>query len=245
MSAKNNENATPVNEPVNEASSQGEGEAAEELKKIDKYARGGDHPIIGLIVFTVLQFVALLLVVVATPIGMFEINPTWKAKLYGLPASGSNICVTAWGMRNGCGSTGYYNRDFTHTFCYRVRVNFKIVESFCIMTIGFMMIGLVMGVLAIFQKVGKGATGAIGAFGMVLCIIPWGVVAGMYHQKPCCETNGWNTDAKTTVCTGNNTRLTEDVPPFKTMGKFGAGFGLLVAAWAIEVIAVVFAFAPL
>ncbi|KAK7199849.1 Amastin surface glycoprotein [Novymonas esmeraldas] len=176
---------------------------------------------------------------------MFELNRTWRVKLYGPTTSTKSLCVTAWGMKDGCNTARYYNRDFTHTFCYRVRVNFKLVEAFCIMTIGFMSLGLIMGILAVFHKVSKGATGAVGTFAMVLCIIPWGIVAGMYHQKPCCETNGWNTDNKVTICTGNNTRLgAEDVPPFKTMGKFGAGFGLIVASWAIQVIALVFAFVP-
>ncbi|KPI84070.1 amastin-like protein [Leptomonas seymouri] len=238
----------PLNEATNEVKSHSSTESEEEkVVKKDKYDRGGKHPIVGLIVYSVLQFIALLLVVVATPISMYKMNDGWRDKLYPeLASSSKQLCVSAWGMKLGCNQKGYHNRDFTSTFCYRVRVNFKIVEAFCIMTIGFMVFGLVMGILSIFQKVGKGATGSIGTFAMVLCVVPWGIIAGMYYQKPCCETTGWGTNDKSVNCRGNNTNIVdEDIPGFKDMGSYAAGFGLLVAAWAIQVVAIVFAFVPM
>ncbi|KAL7694907.1 amastin [Lotmaria passim] len=249
MSNKNK--ASPSHEPVNEAASEKQHTGSEheekEPKKKDKYDRGGEHPTIGLMVYVVLQFITMLFVVIATPIQLFKINNDWRDKIYPeLVGSKKRLCVSAWGMKLGCNQKGYYNRDFTHTFCYRVRLDFKIVEAFCLMTICFMVLGLALGILSIFQKVSKGATGAIGAFAMVLCLIPWGIIAGMYYQKPCCETTGWNTDNKVRNCVGNNTNIrNEDIPGFKHMGSYGAGFGLLVAAWAIQVVAIAFAFAPL
>ncbi|KPA80047.1 putative amastin [Leptomonas pyrrhocoris] len=249
MSAKNKETSSshePANEPVNEEPHT-ESENGEEPAKKNKYDRGGKHPVVGLIIYCVLQFVALLFVVIATPIAMFKMNNEWRNKVYPqLASSSKQLCVSAWGMKLGCSQTGYYNRDFTHTFCYRVRVNFKVVEAFCIMTIGFMVLGLAMGLLSVMQKVTKGSAGAIGAFAMLLCIVPWSIIAGMYYQKPCCETTGWNTDNKVRNCQGNNTNIVnEDIPGFKTMGNYGPGFGLLVAAWALQVVGIVFAFAPL
>lgn len=253
MSPKNNkEEVNSTHEPVNEQSEHeqshsGSEHGEEEPKKANKYDRGGAHPIIGLIIYTVLQFITLLFVVVATPISMFKINNEWRDKVYPeLTGKSEKLCVSAWGMKLGCNQKGYYKRDFTHAFCYRVRVDFKIVEAFCIMTIGFMVLGLALGICAIFQKVSKGATGSIGTFAMVTCIIPWGILAGMYYQKPCCETTNWNTDHKMTDCRGNNTNIVgEDIPAFKHMGSYGPGFGLLVAAWAVQVVAIAFAFAPL
>lgn len=252
--ATKHDTVSPTHEPVNEAPQSEEphsgSEAAEEEEeggKHDKYDRNAKHPVIGLYIYIVLQFITMLLVVVATPISMYKINATWRDKIYPPLASQSKqLCVSAWGMKLGCNQKGYYDRDFTHTFCYRVRVNFKIIEAFCLMTIGFMVLGLVLGVCSAFHMVSKGATGSIGTFAMVMCLIPWGVLAGMYYQKPCCETTGWNTADKVTVCIGNNTNLqTEDIPAFKHMGSYGPGFGLLVAAWAIQVVAIAFAFAPL
>lgn len=216
----------------------------EEVQK-NKYDRDGKHPIIGLIVFTVLQFIALLFTVIATPISMFKLNDEWRDKVYpSLAGNSKSICVTAWGMKLGCNTASYYNRDFTHTFCERVRLDFKIVEAFCLMCIFFMFVGLIMGVLSILQKVGKGPTAAIGTTAMVFSIIPWGVLAGMYHQQPCCETTGWNTDVKVTTCVGDNTDVTVPIPPFGKMGSYGAGFGLLVTSWCLMVIAIIFAFIP-
>lgn len=248
------ETVSPSHEPVNEAPHSEEphtgSEAASEKEEDateNKYDRNTKHPVIGLYIYIVLQFVSLILVVVATPISMLKINDTWRDKIYPeLAGDSRQLCVSAWGMKLGCNQKGYYRRDYTHAFCYRVRVNFKIVEAFCLMTIGFMVLGLVLGLCSSFHMVGKGATGSIGTFAMVMCLIPWGVIAGMYYQKPCCETTGWNTDSKATDCRGNNTNIVdEDIPGFKTMGSYGAGFGLLVAAWAIQVIAIAFAFAPL
>jgi hypothetical protein len=250
MSLKNDKTSQsrePVNEaPVDNQSQSGSENGSEEPNKKSKYDRGGEHPVIGLIIYVILQFITLVLVVVATPISMFKMNDEWRNKVYPeLNSSSKKLCVSAWGMKLGCNQKGYYNRDFTHTFCYRVRLDFKLVEAFCLMTIAFMVLGLVLGICSIFQLVGKGATGSIGTFAMVMCLIPWGIIAGMYYQKPCCETTNWNTGAKVRDCRGNNTNINEDIPGFKHMGSYGPGFGLLVAAWAIQVVAIAFAFAPL
>lgn len=216
-------------------------------KKKDKYDRSGPHPIVGLIIFLVLQFLALLLLTVATPLEMFTLDDTWRDQIFpGLAGSDKKLCVTAWGMKEGCRSAKYYNRDFTNNFCSRVRLDFKIVEAFCIMAIAFMAIALITSIFSICQKVGKGSVGALGVFAAMLCLIPWGVLAGMYWQKPCCETYDWHTPQQQKVCVFSpfSNAWNKDVPPFKDMGKYGPGFGLIVASWALQVVGCVFVFLP-
>jgi len=222
-----------------------EQEGEEGQTDMSKYDKDKKHPIIGLIVFLCFQFVALLFMVVATPIEFFTIKDEWRDKLIPDDHSGKTMCITAWGIKSGCRSRGYYLRDYRRVFCNRVRLNFKIVEAFCLMTIGFMTFALIAGIMAVCHKTSKGATGGLGTFAMVLCIIPWGVCAGMYHQRPCCETTGWETSQRTTVCTGMNPAVTEPIPRFKEMGKYSAAFGLVVAAWCLQFIGIIFAFIPL
>lgn len=213
-------------------------------QKKDKYDRSGPHPIIGLIIFLVLQFIAILLLCVATPIELFTLNDTWRDLIFpSLVGTNEKLCVTAWGMKAGCRSTGYYNRDYTTNFCYRVRTNFRVIEAFFLMSLAFMVFAFIAALFSVCQKVGKGSVGALSVFAVMVCVIPWGVVAGMYWQKPCCETDYWHTPQQVRVCVFSNG--SQDVPPFKDMGSYGAGFGLTVTAWCLQVVASIFAFLPI
>lgn len=242
------ERASDLATETSEQKRQKEEEAGGDMDK-NRYDKKGPHPITGLIIYTVLQFVALLFVVVATPIEMFTIGDEWRDRIYPeLAGTDKTLCVTAWGMKAGCRSTRYHNRDYTRTFCSRMRLNFKIVQAFCIIAIGFMSFGLLLGVASIMHKVGKGSVGAIATFAMLCCLMPWGIMGGMYWQLPCCETDDWYLPTQRTTCyfdvqaPAAATGL--DVPAFGKMGKYAAGFGLIVTAWCLQVIAVVFAFLP-
>lgn len=218
-------------------------EEGETTTKKDKYDRSGPHPIIGLIIFLVLQFIAIVLLTVATPLEWFKIKASYGAQLYGSGVT-KPVCVTAWGMRHGCGSKHYLDRSFTHTFCYRVRIDFKLVEAFCIMSLGFMVFAFILGIASCMQKASKMAVGGLAGLAMLCALIPWGIVAGMYYQKPCCNTRDWLT-VPVKTCTYENSRMAgQDVPPFKDMGKYGSAFGLSVTAWALEFLAVIFAVIP-
>lgn len=216
----------------------------------EKFAINAPHPTTGLWIYTIIQFFALLLTVIGTPLEMFVLKNEWRDQIYpDLTGADKKVCITAWGIKSDCRSARYYSRDFLAAFCFRVRVNFRVIEAFTVMAIIFMAVGMVMGLLSTRQMMGKGATGAVGAFAMVLAIIPWGVVAGMYYQLPCCNTIGWNTPAKVTSCVFESPErhpglVTVNVPRFKDSSNYGPGFGLLVAGWALQVIAIVFAFLP-
>lgn len=173
---------------------------------------------------------------------MYKLNNRYRDRIYPeLTGTTTPICVTAWGMKRGCRSTGYYSRDYTTDFCYKVRVNFRVVEAFCIMTIVSMIIALAFGLMSIMQIVGKGPTGTIAVIATFFAVIPWGIVAGMYNQLPCCQTwfgvtpqNTTDFDVYYTFCSGTNqTWGNETVPKFKQMASYGAGFGLLVTAFTL------------
>ncbi|CAD2219197.1 hypothetical protein AGDE_13868 [Angomonas deanei] len=116
------------------------------------------------------------------------------------------------------------------------------------MTIGFTTLSLICGILSICHVVGKGTAAALGTFSALMGVIVWGIAAGMYYQKPCCETTNWLNPNKETTCfftSQLNGDLEEvDVPAFKHMGKYGPAFGLAVTAWAVMVLGTIFAYLP-
>lgn len=202
------------------------------------------HPTMALAIFVVIQFICILFMTIATPIGMFKIDDEWRDQIYPSYGGKDRLCVTAWGMKMGCGTKDYYHRSFTHAFCYRVRINFKVVEALSIMTISFMTITFIMGIFSLFQMVGKMLTAAMGVFCMILCLIPWCVLAGMYHQLPCCNTIKGVRDCSFYPEHENLFLRGKYVPRFKTMGSYGPAFGLIVTAWTLQLIASVIAFLP-
>lgn len=245
---KHSELESKLKEELDQLSQQQDAADAENEALDKKFADAKKHPIIGLIIFTVLQFIALLFYVVATPIEMFTLNDEWTKRIYPEITEDKRICVTAWGLKLGCRTRSYYSRDYSTAFCFRVRVNFRVVEAFCIMNIAFMTFGFIFGFLSLFQKVAKNTAAAISILTTVTAMIPFCVLAGMYHQLPCCESTYEDDMLVSRDCTFerpiNPSLFNEEVPRFKTMGKYGAGFGLIVTAFALQFVGSVFAVAP-
>lgn len=216
--------------------------ASERMQTVDK----DSHPIICIVIYCFLQAISLILMVVATPLEMFILNSYWTGRLYpALAGSPRSICVTAWGMKHGCRSNHYYNRDYTHTFCYRVRVNFKIVEAFCIMCIFFMLVGLILGCLAVLDHVSRGAVAAVAGTAMFFAIVPWGVIAGQFNQLPCCRGMYLDGVRQSVTCASQNPNVLETLPPFHRMGRYATGFALLVISWIFQVFAIITILIPL
>ncbi|KAK7199375.1 amastin-like surface protein-like protein [Novymonas esmeraldas] len=159
-------------------------------------------PFIGAVVFTVLQFIVFLFVIVATPVAQFD------------PKSGSG-CWTLFGFKNSCGSPGL-DRTGTAAFgCVQRRNNMNGGAAFAIISIFTTLVALVFGVLmllriscAVFLPL------LFTCLSVITILISWACVAGAYSIKMC------------------NVYFYNGV-------NYGAGFGLMVTAWCLQVINVV------
>ncbi|EPY31138.1 amastin-like protein [Angomonas deanei] len=218
-----------------------------EPKKVTRRDLDDRHPIGGLVVYTILCLAALVLIVVATAIEWFVLNDEYSSIVVPNRDPNEPICVTAWGLKNGCRRKAYVHKSLLTTFCSNVRSEFEVMATFSILTIIFTTFSLLCGIFAICHVLTKGLATALAALSAATCLIAWIIPTNMYHQKPCCITH-WLTPDKMKTCyftsALNPALALTDVPPFKEMGKYGPGYGLCVAAWVVLVIAAIFARLP-
>lgn len=162
-------------------------------------------PAIGAMVFTVVQFIIFLFVVVATPISMFD--------------SGFRSCFTLWGFKPDCHKTHYVARGISAFGCGQRRNNMNGGAAFAIVSIVMTLITLIFGILIIVN------VKCVRMIPLVLCVlscitilISWACVAGVYSIS---------------MCNGSGSFLPG---AFKRYIVYGAGFGLMVTAWVLQVL---------
>nr|CAJ2466032.1 unnamed protein product [Leishmania braziliensis] len=161
---------------------------------------------IPLLVYVVVQFIAFLLVLVATPLDMFRFKPQ-NPNFTG--------CLTLWGFTNSCGSVVYDSTLFeVWEGCPHHLSGFHAAEAFAIISILVYGAAFVLGVLMLFCRfilrwvcLGLNIVGAI-----TVCIV-WAIIVVIFF-------NGEG----------------EDCPDLQSISNYGAGFGLFLAAWVLDIL---------
>lgn len=167
-------------------------------------------------IFLVLACVAFLLLIIGTPLEMFR-------------SRYSSTCVTLWGSRPTCGSSRY---DPTDWGCSSRNSKVNAARAFCIVSLILSALSILTGVLLALQVgflANRHLIPALLSLSTVLTLlIAWACVAGIYNESQCEVI-----DEATGTVVVEGTAL-------KEVYKYGAGFGLLVASWCLQVIATAF-----
>ncbi|TPP50768.1 Amastin surface glycofamily protein [Leishmania donovani] len=143
---------------------------------------------IGVLIYVILQFLALLCLVVATPFDMFR---EVKGGVFG-----GSACVTLWGLQKVCLDTEY------------------IMKTRCSFLFGF----ILLWCCSAFRWVCL----ALNIVGIGTVCVVWVLMVKVYHID-----DG-------TVCMVLDKGF-----------RFGIGFGLLLVAWVLDIIAIFFLLLPL
>ncbi|CAJ1005143.1 putative Amastin surface glycoprotein [Leishmania naiffi] len=161
---------------------------------------------IGLLIYAVVQFVAFLLVLVATPIDMFRIRGDTKV----IPGQ----CTTLWGSKLNCGSTGYtMNSDMQWASCPARRDRFRAAQAFTVISIFVYGAAFVLGVIMLLcNRSFRWVCLTLNAVGAVTVFIVWVAMAVTYNR------------VEVTTCLD-----------LRNADIYGAGFVLLLLAWVLDI----------
>ncbi|XUY37206.1 amastin-like surface protein, putative [Leishmania panamensis] len=161
---------------------------------------------IALLVYVVLQFIAFLLVLVATPLDMFRFKPQ---------VPNFRGCLTLWGFTNSCGSVLYNGTVYdVWDECPRHLMRFHAAEAFAIISIFVYGTAFVLGVIMLFCcSILRWVCLGLNILGAITACIVWATMVVIYFNGE-----------------GN------DCPPLRRLTHYGAGFGLFVAAWVLNLI---------
>nr|CAJ2471614.1 unnamed protein product [Leishmania braziliensis] len=162
---------------------------------------------IGLLIYVVVQFVAFLLVLAATPIDMYRFrNPDGRSP---------NQCITLWGLKITCSGSSYdFDSDDIWEDCPPRRDRFRVSEAFAVISVLVYCAAFVLGVIMLFCcRYLRWVCLALNSVGAVTLWIVWVCMAVSYHKNegPDCE-------------------------PIKEFYTYGAGFVLLVLAWLLDIL---------
>lgn len=162
-------------------------------------------------VYIVVECVVFLFALIATPIAQF--------KLEGF----ATMCITMWGLKLKCDSTKYDARGADAFGCDQAKNNMAAAAAFSILSIVVLLAAIAWGFLLILQKVSfKWIRPILALVATVFLLICWACVAGVYTSKMC-EAADFEKYS------------------YKEFGyRYGAGFGLMVTAWVLQLL--IFAF---
>ncbi|KPI82786.1 amastin-like surface protein-like protein [Leptomonas seymouri] len=165
-------------------------------------------PFIGAIIFTALQFIVLLFVVVSTPIDQLKSKST----------SG---CWTFWGAKSRCKNTDHSATGTQAFGCAHRRNNMSGGGAFAIISILTTLTAFIFGVLMLLRiPCAVIIPLFLTCLSVVTILISWACIVGVYTERMC-STEG-----------SKGTKMSDFM-------DYGAGFGLMVAAWCFQVINVV------
>nr|CAJ2471608.1 unnamed protein product [Leishmania braziliensis] len=162
---------------------------------------------IGLLIYVVVQFVAFLLVLVATPIDMYWFrNPDGDSP---------NECITLWGLKITCSGSSYdFDSDGLWESCPPRRDRFRVSEAFAVISVLVYCAAFVLGVIMLFCcRYLRWVCLALNSVGAVTLWIVWACMAVAYHKN-----EGLHCQ------------------PIKEFYTYGAGFVLLVLAWLLDIL---------
>ncbi|CAJ1013910.1 Amastin surface glycoprotein, putative [Leishmania lindenbergi] len=162
---------------------------------------------IGLLIYVVVQFVAFLFVLVATPIDMFRIRPRFTFA--------PNQCLTLWGIKNNCSTTVYDIRsDSRWATCTPRRDRFRVAQAFAVISIFVYGAAFVLGVIMLFCcRWFRWVCLALNSVGAVTVCIVWACMAVSYNRD------------EGTGC-----------QELRIVYSYGAGFVLLLLAWVLDIL---------
>ena len=172
---------------------------------------------IGIIIYSILQFIAFLFILVGTPIDMFRAHEksVW----------GNTQCLTMWGFKMKCYSNTYdIKPSKLFPACTGRKDRFRAAEAFAIINI------VVYGVACILGFVQLCCCGCLRWVCLVLnifgitSVVSWAIMADAHSTK---KGDGLGYCAKLSV----------DY-------KYGAGFALLVTGWCLDIVDIVFLMLP-
>lgn len=168
---------------------------------------------IAAIVCLVVECVVLVLTVVGTPIAQFR------------PSGVSSSCITLWGYKMDCGSTKYTARGISAFGCGQAKNNMTAAAAFSIMAIVVILFTILWALLRVARLVYVvwmlPILSIVGGFLLLVC---WACVAGVYTIPMC----GFDSAGRRS---------------YHALGyNYGAGFGLMVAAWVLQCLLVIFLF---
>lgn len=189
---------------------------------------------IGLTIYTILEFVAFVFVLVGTPIDMFRSK--------GQNEIGNSACLTMWGYKSECYSTSYDVKSMSTLFagCPKRLHHFQAAEAFAIISIAVFAVCFILGLCMC-----SCCSSCACCCRVLLCIliilgiasaaVVWACMAASYNV----DHNGDDSSAESII---------SDVNPLcyklKNIVKYGAGFALIVVGWAIHTVNLLFALLP-
>nr|CAJ2471602.1 unnamed protein product [Leishmania braziliensis] len=161
-----------------------------------------------ILIYVVVQFVAFMFVLVATPIDMFRIRSRDTQVL-------PDRCYTLWGLKTNCDSFSYrFLSDDLWESCPPRRDRFRVAQAFAVMSIFVYLAAVVLGVIMLFCcRWLRWVCLALNSVGAVTLWIVWACMAVSYHKN-----EGLNCE------------------PIKEFYTYGAGFVLLVLAWLLDIL---------
>ncbi|CAG9579196.1 putative amastin [Leishmania major strain Friedlin] len=171
---------------------------------------------LGIIIYAILQFIALLCVMIGTGVDMFHVTPEYSF--------GVRLCLTLWGEKLDCRKPKVNNPSDTRwALCPNHRNNFRVGQVFAIITIFVYAASVVFGVLWLYYCSGfRWLCLALNIVGAATACVVWAVMAVTYriNNEPLCEN-------------------------LSIAFVFGTGFGLFVFAWILDILDIIFLMRPL
>ncbi|XQJ30330.1 amastin-like surface protein, putative [Leishmania guyanensis] len=162
---------------------------------------------VGLLIYAVVQFVAFLLVLVATPIDIFWFGDD------GFTAS-PNRCYTLWGYKQKCSNTYYsLTLDELYPLCPARRNRFRAAQAFAVISIFVYGAAFVLGVIMLLcHRRFRWVCLALNSVGVVTLCIVWASMAMTYNRD---EGRG--------------------CPAEKDYFSYGTGFYFFLLAWLLDI----------
>ncbi|CAJ1992390.1 Amastin surface glycoprotein [Leishmania donovani] len=164
------------------------------------------------LVYAILQFIAFFFVLVATPLGMFLLKKAYRRHNLG-------ICYTLWGVKNNCTDlTITASYDNLWGLCPGRRDRFRAAQAFAVISIFVYGTAFVLGLIALCCCAClRWVCLALNVAGIATLCIVWAsmVVTFNKYEGPGC-------------------------PAMNELTAFGAGFALLVVAWCLDIVNIVF-----
>ncbi|KAK7200012.1 amastin-like surface protein-like protein [Novymonas esmeraldas] len=172
---------------------------------------------IGAVIMCIASFVAVALATCGTPLGMLMLR-TWDET----PEEGGNPefrpCFTLWGKRNNCWNANYSDRvtDPLIAGCSDIRTRFEAAEAFSVIALFSLLFVFGASWSKICGSSIKTTVMVLSVFAIGATTVPWAIVTSFYYT-PFCGLE---------FLTYKQTR-------------FGAGYALLVASFAVQVLGLI------
>nr|CAJ2471558.1 unnamed protein product [Leishmania braziliensis] len=164
---------------------------------------------IALLVYVVLQFVAFMFVLVATPIDMY------RFRIGSVHSFFPDHCITLWGVKVVCSNLAYESSsDAEWALCPTRRDRFRAAQAFAVISIFVYLAAFLLGVIMLFCcRYLRWVCLALNCFGAVTVCIVWVAIVVSYNRD-----DG------------------DDCFVVAEFYNYGIGFFLLLVAWVLDIL---------